>query len=109
MESSYPPIGMFQEDPREFDAMELCAGDVMIFYTDGVTEAENRVGEQFGLKRLSAIVRSGVTLSAEDLMTDIFGAAADFCREVGFKDDVTILIVKCSFDCSTALNSQFIP
>jgi sigma-B regulation protein RsbU (phosphoserine phosphatase) len=104
MESSYPPVGLFRDDPREFASMELCAGDVMVFYTDGVTEAENRLGEEFGLERLSAVLKSGATLSAENLMTRIHAAATDFSREVGFKDDVTILVVKCSFDCSPVAN-----
>ena len=47
-------------------------GDVIIFYTDGVTEAENRFGEEFGLARLLEQVRRASSLSAEDLMNDIF-------------------------------------
>jgi serine phosphatase RsbU (regulator of sigma subunit) len=105
MESSYPPVGLFRDDPREFGSVELCAGDVMVFYTDGVTEAENRVSEEFGLERLSAVLKIGATLSAENLMTRIYAAAAYFSQEVGFRDDVTILVVKCSFDCSSIANS----
>ena len=73
------------------------AGDVLVFYTDGVTEAENRLGEEFALERLSAIVRRGSSLSAEELMIDIYNSAADFCGD-NFDDDVTILVVKCHFD-----------
>ena len=69
----------------------------MVFYTDGVTEAENRLSEEFGMERLSATVRNGSSLSAEDLMTNIYNAAADFCGD-NFSDDVTILVVKCDFD-----------
>jgi phosphoserine phosphatase RsbU/P len=76
---------------------DLSPGDVVVFYTDGVTEAENRLGEEFGMERLSAAVRSGSSLSAEDLMTNIFNAAADFCGD-DYSDDVTILVVKCNFD-----------
>jgi sigma-B regulation protein RsbU (phosphoserine phosphatase) len=105
MESLYPPIGMFQEDPREIAWVKLGAGDVIIFYTDGVTEAENRNGEEFGIERLSAIVRRSSSLSAEELMTDIFKNAAECCGEGGFKDDFTILVAKCNFDFSPAVNS----
>lgn len=73
-------------------------GDVLVFYTDGVTEAENQLGEEFGIERLSEVVRDGSSLSAEDLTTNIFKSAAAFCSEVGFNDDVTILVVKCDFD-----------
>jgi len=76
----------------------------LIFYTDGVTEAENRLGEEFGMERLSATVRDGSSLSAEDLMSNIYNAAADFCGD-NFNDDVTILVVKCDFDRSSTPSS----
>jgi sigma-B regulation protein RsbU (phosphoserine phosphatase) len=98
MNSSCPPIGLVPEEICELASADLCAGDVVVFYTDGVTEAENRLGEEFGLERLSAVVRNGSSLSADELTTEIFNSAADFCSEVGFHDDVTILVVKCHFD-----------
>jgi sigma-B regulation protein RsbU (phosphoserine phosphatase) len=103
MDSSCPPIGMFSERPCELASADLIAGDVMVFYTDGVTEAQNQCGEEFGMERLSAVVTRGSSMSAEDLMNDIFRSAADFCSEVGFHDDVTILVVKCDFDGSSTL------
>ena len=97
MNSSCPPLGLSPEEICDLASEDLMAGDVLVFYTDGVTEAENRLGEEFRLERLSAIVRSGSSLSAEDLMTNIYNAAADFCGD-NFDDDVTILVVKCNFD-----------
>jgi phosphoserine phosphatase RsbU/P len=105
MDSSCPPVGMFSERPCELASEDLVTGDVMVFYTDGVTEAQNHLGEEFGMKRLSAVVRRGASLSSEDLMKDIFRNAADFCSEVGFQDDATILVVKCDFDSSSTLPS----
>jgi sigma-B regulation protein RsbU (phosphoserine phosphatase) len=97
MDSSCPPIGMFSEKPGELASADLAVGDVMVFYTDGVSEAQNQLGEEFGTERLSAIVSHGSSMSAEDLMNDIFRSVADFCHGVGFQDDVTILVVKCDF------------
>jgi sigma-B regulation protein RsbU (phosphoserine phosphatase) len=105
MNSSCPPIGLSPEEICELDSADLMAGDVLVFYTDGVTEAENRFGEEFGMERLSAVVRRGSALSAEGLMTDIFSCAADFCGVAGFNDDVTILVVKCDFDGSPPVTS----
>ena len=104
LNSSCPPIGLSPEEMCELASVDLLAGDVLVFYTDGVTEAENQVGEEFGMERLSATVRHGSSLSAEDLMTNIYNAAADFCRD-GFGDDVTLLVVKCNFDASPTLSS----
>ena len=98
MDSSCPPIGLSPDEICELASAELTGGDVLVFYTDGVTEAENRFGEEFGLERLSTVVRDGSSLSAEGLTVNIFNSAADFCGDVGFHDDVTIVVVKCHLD-----------
>jgi serine phosphatase RsbU (regulator of sigma subunit) len=100
LESSCPPIGMFSGEICEIASEDLVVGDVLVFYTDGVTEAENRAQEEFGMDRLCNVIRHGSSLSAEELMRDIFNSAANFCSEVGFHDDVTILVVKRDSDAS---------
>jgi len=105
MDSSCPPIGLSPDEICELTFADLEAGDLLVFYTDGITEAENRLGEEFGLERLSAVVRRGSSLSAEDLMTNIYNAAADFCGD-DFDDDATILVVKCHFDSRRAASSE---
>jgi serine phosphatase RsbU (regulator of sigma subunit) len=104
LNSSCPPIGLSPEEICELASADLSPGDVVVFYTDGVTEAENRLGEEFGMERLSATVRRGSSLSAEELMVDIYNSAADFCGD-DFNDDVTILVVKCDFNGSPGLIS----
>jgi hypothetical protein len=104
MDSSCPPIGLSPEETCELASADLASGDVLVFYTDGVTEAENPLGEEFGMERLSATVLRGSSLSAEDLMTNMYSAAADFCGDY-FNDDVTILVVKCNFDGSSTVAS----
>jgi sigma-B regulation protein RsbU (phosphoserine phosphatase) len=104
LNSSCPPIGLSPDEICELASADLTAGDVVVFYTDGVTEAQNRLGEEFGMERLSAMVRRGSSLSAEDLMVDIYNTAADFCGD-NFNDDVTILVVKCDFDGSPTVTS----
>jgi sigma-B regulation protein RsbU (phosphoserine phosphatase) len=104
LNSSCPPIGLSPEEMCELASVDLLAGDVLVFYTDGITEAENRSDDEFGMERLSATVRRGSSLSAEELMTNIYNSAADFCGD-DFGDDVTILVVKCNFDGSSAVSS----
>lgn len=105
MNSSCPPIGLSPEEICDLDSADLSSGDVVVFYTDGVTEAENRFGEEFGLERLSAAVRDGSSLSAKELTCAIFDKAAEFSGEVGFYDDVTILVVKCVFGSSAPITA----
>jgi serine phosphatase RsbU (regulator of sigma subunit) len=104
LNSSCPPIGISPEEVCQLSSEDLMAGDVLVFYTDGVTEAENRRGEEFGMERLSATVLRSSLQPAEDLRNNIFRAAADFCGDQ-FNDDVTILVVKCKFDGSTSVTS----
>lgn len=105
MDSSCPPIGLSPDEICELGAAELAAGDVLVFYTDGVTEAENQLGEPFGMERLSAVVRDGSPLTAEELTIKIFNSAAGFCGDVGFHDDVTIVVVKCQLDGSVRVSA----
>jgi phosphoserine phosphatase RsbU/P len=98
LNSSCAPIGISPENPCQLCSADLSAGDVLVFYTDGVTEAVNQFGEELGTDRLSAVVQRGSSSSAEVLMATIFENVANFCSGVGFNDDVTILVVKCHFD-----------
>jgi len=108
MNSSCPPLGMFARATCEVGESELTPGDVIVFYTDGLTEAEDPAGEQFGLERLLALVRGNSELSAERIMKNVFDSAVDFHGEAGFDDDVTILVVKCDFDgVDAAVGSEF--
>ncbi len=105
MDSSCPPIGLSPDEICELASADLSSGDVLVFYTDGVTEAENRVAEEFGMERLSAAVRDGSSLTAEELTINIFNSAANFCGDVGFHDDVTVVVVKCQFDGSAGVSA----
>jgi sigma-B regulation protein RsbU (phosphoserine phosphatase) len=98
MNSTCFPLGMFESVKCEINRDSLAVGDILVLYTDGITEAENLQGEEFGIERLSAVIRHDFSLSAERLMASIFQSTEDFCRGVGFKDDATVLIVKCGFD-----------
>ena len=104
MNSSCAPIGISSENSCELASADLTPGDVLVFYTDGVTEAENQSGEELGTDRLSALVQRGSSSSAEALVSDIFHHVANFCSGVGFNDDVTVLVVKCNFDGFSTIN-----
>jgi sigma-B regulation protein RsbU (phosphoserine phosphatase) len=104
LNSSCPPIGLYPEEICELDSTDFRPGDTVVFYTDGVTEAENQSCEEFGIQRLSEVLRRGSSLSAEDLMSDIYRTAADFCGNE-FNDDVTIVVIKSDFNSSPTLSS----
>jgi serine phosphatase RsbU (regulator of sigma subunit) len=90
MNSSCLPVGMFDSVTCEINRCDLATGDILVLYTDGITEAENSQEEEFGMERLSAVIRRDSSLSAEELMANIFQSAQDFCQGVGFNDDATV-------------------
>ena len=95
--ASCPPIGLIETKICELSSESLENGDLLVLYTDGVTEAMDASEEEFGVKRLSAIVERGFTLGAEQLASHIVDEALRFTAGQGFQDDVTVVVVKCQF------------
>ena len=90
------PIGL-DEDIADFIAQEqvqLNRGDVVVLYTDGITEAENIQGVQYGLDRLCEVVKQNWQQSAEEIRQIVID---DVWRHIGEQkvfDDITLLILK---------------
>ena len=74
----------------------LSQDDVAVFYTDGVTEAENGEGEQFGLGRLRSIFTSAPPRNAHDATDTVFQAVKAFAGDAPQFDDITCLILHLS-------------
>lgn len=89
------PIGFVSGEPYELIRDRLQPGDLLILYTDGLTEAQNRAMEQFGLERLcKAISDAPDYLTSGKIVEQIIDALADFLDERLLKDDVTLLLLK---------------
>ncbi len=82
----------FQFEQRK---LRLRAGDVLVFYTDGVTEAVNARKEQFGEERLYALVRAQRDESATDLLRTLKQSLTAFMGETPAYDDITLIVAKC--------------
>jgi sigma-B regulation protein RsbU (phosphoserine phosphatase) len=72
----------------------LAPGDVLLFYTDGVTDALNHATEEFGLERLCRVVHAHQTESATDIMRAINRDVADFVGDTPQFDDYTFVVLK---------------
>ncbi|MCP5468910.1 MAG: SpoIIE family protein phosphatase [Chlamydiales bacterium] len=72
----------------------LNKGDVIVFYTDGVTEAHNIKNELYGEKRLEELVKENRYLSAHGLIEVIKKSVASFAGEAQQHDDITILVLR---------------
>jgi sigma-B regulation protein RsbU (phosphoserine phosphatase) len=88
------PLGMFR-DTRYYEYyLPIEAGQVLVLYTDGIVEATNAAGEEYGRDRLAEKVLAGRALSAKALIKFIHADMMDWTEGRGAGDDVTFLIVK---------------
>ncbi len=74
--------------------ISISTGDVLIFYTDGFTEAMNKSSEEFGEERLINIVNEKSDLSSEELLDYIIKEVKIFMAKAPQHDDMTMVIVK---------------
>ena len=91
-----PPLGLFPGMSYASDARTLAPGDLLVLYTDGVTEAANPEEEEFGLDRLVAIVREAASRPVADVEAAIGEGLAAFAAGVPFHDDRTIVVLRSS-------------
>src|SRR6267378_104398 len=88
------PLGMFR-DTRYYEYYATIeSGQMLVLYTDGVTEAMNPAGDEYGLDRLVDAARRGRQLSARELIDFIHREVIDWTEGLGVTDDVTFFIVK---------------
>lgn len=78
----------------EENTTQLSTGDILLLYTDGVTEAENANGLFFGDERLREIIAESSNHSPEEIITDIFLNVVAFTGDKDLSDDITITIIK---------------
>jgi len=90
-----PAVGLLHEDVR-FETIEVRVepGDLFVFYTDGITEAEDPSGADFGQGRLVAAVRPVGDQAAEAVVAAVHGAVDAFRGPGPRADDATVIAVR---------------
>ena len=87
-------LGVDADEVYSQATVALGPGDVLVFYTDGVVEAENADHGQFGEERLTAVIRDHHDLSAKGLLAKIQEAVEEFIAGAPQFDDLTILVLR---------------
>jgi serine phosphatase RsbU (regulator of sigma subunit)/putative methionine-R-sulfoxide reductase with GAF domain len=87
-------LGVINEMPLTEHAIQIEPGDVLTFYTDGVTEALNIDGAEFGVERLEQVVQAHAHRSAEDIVAAIQAAVDEFVGNEPPFDDFTLVVLK---------------
>ncbi|MBP9088501.1 MAG: SpoIIE family protein phosphatase [Kofleriaceae bacterium] len=85
-------LGDVRESKYEIKTTELLAGDVLIWYTDGIVECESATGEEYGEKRFRASVRRAAALDAAEMRDAIVADANEFYGTIPRKDDITMIV-----------------
>lgn len=74
--------------------VHLSPGDVVVLYTDGITEAENMEGKQYGIEQLCEIVRQKRQLSASEIRQEVINNLRSHIGKQRVHDDITFLVFK---------------
>ena len=89
------PLGVLSESRYEETQQQLQTGDQIIFYTDGITEAQNRQGELFGPERLDQVVEN-CSLEAQSLLDSVLRSVEEFSAGHPADDDRTLIVARIS-------------
>lgn len=87
-------IGVFKEWECQVGERQLCKGDTVVLYTDGITESFNDAGEEFGEVRLTEALRRQHRLASQALIRSVLDGVQQFSAQRQ-SDDLTLLVAKC--------------
>ena len=87
-------LGMFPEATYESATLKLQAGDVLVLYSDGVTEARNDADDEYGEERLTAFLAKNRGLDPEKLVESLIRTVNEFSKDGKPGDDVTVTVIR---------------
>jgi serine phosphatase RsbU (regulator of sigma subunit) len=93
------PIGLFADTQFAATKFQLEKDDILVAYTDGITEAANPSGQLWGSESLEALLRSCSQLAPTQIVERILGEVSDFADGELQRDDVTLVVMKVQEGC----------
>jgi serine phosphatase RsbU (regulator of sigma subunit) len=87
------PLGMLRDAAWESAEASVEAGDRLLAYTDGVTEAQNASDEMFGESRLLEVAKSHASETPIEMRTAVFDEVREFVGDAPQNDDITLMVV----------------
>jgi sigma-B regulation protein RsbU (phosphoserine phosphatase) len=94
LEPTSTVLGLFEDWQCNVAEVQLARGDILVLYTDGVTEAPGADGEEFGESRLIEVLRSHCALPAQSLLETVQTAVQRFSSGEQ-ADDITVVVARC--------------
>ncbi|MEP6715549.1 MAG: SpoIIE family protein phosphatase [Terriglobia bacterium] len=87
-------VGLFPTVAYEEQRVSLCSGDVLVAYTDGVTEPENAYGEEYGIERLTESLLRYQHTEPEELAAKVMESVRHWSHSPELPDDMTVLVAR---------------
>ena len=88
------PLGIMPFSEYEVGHADLNSGDVLVIYSDGVTEANNLNEDEFGIERLTEVIKANIDRTASGIRDKVESALSSFTGLAPANDDITLVIVK---------------
>jgi sigma-B regulation protein RsbU (phosphoserine phosphatase) len=86
-------LGLLAGEEYESETVQVSPGDHLVLFTDGVLEAQNDSGEQYGKERVRSVLRKCAGCSAEKMLAQLNRDLTSFCADAPQHDDITIMIL----------------
>jgi sigma-B regulation protein RsbU (phosphoserine phosphatase) len=94
LHSSCTPVGLSAELNCRLEEIALGPSDILVWYTDGVTEASDKEGREFGTNRVLDVVRVHSNGTAREICDQLYRAVSDFAQRESLDDDFTLMVLK---------------
>ena len=94
LEEGGPVVGMLDFARFTQATVPLSPGDIIVVFSDGVSEAENKAGEEFGDDRIEAEVKAADGVSADAIVARVFEAVRAFTAGTAAGDDITAMVIR---------------
>jgi sigma-B regulation protein RsbU (phosphoserine phosphatase) len=88
------PIGIFDDATYEEWSVSLISGDILLFFSDGLTEAANREGKFFGTGRIKELLEANAHLNSSELADRLLEEVEKFTQGGAITDDRTLVVMK---------------
>jgi PAS domain S-box-containing protein len=95
LESGGTPVGLLTETSYEERKVHLEAKERLYFFTDGISDAENVAGEEFGTARLLEVLDRGRDVTLEESLDAAMACAEQWCGPARPRDDMALLAIEC--------------
>ena len=88
------PIGIFDDATYEEWSVSLTSGDILLFFSDGLTEASNREGKFFGTGRIKELLEANAHMNSSELADRLLEEVEKFTQGGAITDDRTLVVMK---------------